>query len=172
MQKSAEQLKARLSAGVTIQHLQPPSLLFGQRLGAVQSHQLYPEPPQVSAAVAPRVTERSQHITAQSGGSGSTQLARCTRRALGHGHRSDTWIFRFMPGTTLFGDGNKKQKNKKHILSACDPHRVLSYRGQSFHHKHGWMNGVARGGIVGGREGKKKKKKEGCVRPGSGEVDL
>lgn len=113
IKKSAERLKARLSAGVTIQHLQPPSLLFGQRLGPVQSHQLYPEPPQVSAAVAPRVTERSQHITAQSGGSGSTQLARCTRRALGHGHRSDTWIFRFMPGTTLFGDGNNRKKKTK-----------------------------------------------------------
>lgn len=67
----------------------------------------------------------------------------------------------------------QQQQKKNHILSACDPHRVLSYRGQSFHHKHGWMNGVARGGDCRGRrERKKKKKKEGCVRPGSGEVDL
>lgn len=72
--------------------------------------------------------------------SGSTQPAHCTVWAPGRGDGMDTQIVRLDARDDSF-------RGWRNILSACDPRRVISSRGQDSDQEDGWMNRVAGGGM-------------------------
>ena len=87
-----------------------------QRWSPVRSHQLYPPPPQVSVALASRVTEPSQHITARSGrvAAPSQPTVQCT----------GPWAQDSMDARVILDARVDSLRVWQDILSARDPHWV------------------------------------------------